>query len=128
VKYIPGAIPHLIAASAMFIVGRYYFKNYFDGYDKTKERFLLAVVCISFSFLNDFGLIIYYATHILPFETFLQYHDFVFLISGPIAIGGLVMLKFWGNVKRKPIWIMGLWCILLHIVMDLFIGESGVWI
>jgi len=124
----PGALLHLIAGCVMFIVGRFYFKNYFDGYDKTKERFLLAIVCISFSLLNDFGLIIYYTTHILPFETFLQYHDFVFLISAPIAIGGLVILKFWGNIKRKPIWIMGLWCILLHIAMDLFIQESGVWL
>jgi len=124
----PGALPHLIAGSAMFIIGRYYFKNYFDGYDKTKERFLLAVVCISFSLLPDFVLIIYYITHILPFEAVLPYHDFTLFVSAPIAIGGLVMLKFWGNVKRKPVWIMGLWCILLHVVMDLFIGESGVWI
>jgi len=65
----PGAIPHLIAGSAMFIIGRYYFKNYFDGDDKTKERFLLLFVCLSFTFIPDFFLILYYTIKIYSFET-----------------------------------------------------------
>jgi len=124
----PGMIPHLIAGSAMSITGRYYFKSYFDGNDKVKERLLLFVVCLSFTFIPDFFLIIHYTTHILSFEAALPYHNFTLFVSAPIAIGGLVILKIWDNVKRKPVWIIGLWCILLHVVMDLFIGESGVWI
>jgi len=124
----PGAIPHLIAASAMFIVGRYYFKRYFDGNDKAKERLLLAVVCLLFSVIPDFFLIIYYTTYMLPFDVLLPYHDFAHLIFSPIAIVSLLLLKYRVDVKRGPIWIMGLWCIMLHIAMDIAIPEFGVWI
>lgn len=126
----PGVIPHLIAGSLMFIIGSYYFKNYFDDNNKTQKLFLLLVVCLSFSLLPDFFLIIYYSTYILPIEVLLEYHNFVFLISGPIAIVGLVILKFGTNIKTKPIWIMGLWCILLHIIMDLLLPHKtvGIWI
>lgn len=126
----PGVIPHLIAGSLMFIIGSYYFKNYFDGDNKTKKLFLLLAVCLSFSILPDFFLIIYYMTYILPIEVFLPYHNFVFLISGPIAVVGLVILKYGIDIKTKPIWIMGLWCILLHITMDLLLPHKtvGIWI
>ena len=120
----PGAIPHLIAASAMFIVGRFYFKRYFDDPDKSWDVLILAVVCLLFSFLPDFFLIIYYTTHVLPFCDFLPYHDLLYLISGPIAIVGLLILKYRVDIERKPIWIMGMWCILLHIVMDFFIPDA----
>ena len=123
----PGAIPHLIAGSAMFIIGRYYFKSYFDGDDKAKERFLLLFVCLSFTFIPDFFLIIYYTTKIFSFETALLYHDFVFIIVGPIAIFFLLLLKFGIKVKTKPVWIMGLWCIILHLIMDFFIPDNGIW-
>jgi hypothetical protein len=122
----PGAIPHLIAGSAMFFIGRYYFKSYFDGDNKLKEKILLAFICLLFSILPDFILVIYYTTHVLPFCTFLPFHDLVHIIFSPIAIIILLILKFKVNTKREPIWIMGLWCIILHIVMDLFLSEHGV--
>ncbi len=121
----PGAIPHLIAGGAMFIIGRYYYRNYFDGEDKFKERILLAAVCLSFSIVPDIILAVYYTTHISAFYTLLPLHNFVHLIFSPIAIIVLLVLKFKVNVKREPIWIMGLWCIILHLVMDLFISEHG---
>lgn len=123
----PGALSHLIAGSAMFIIGRYYFKSYFDEPEKAKKLLLLAVVCLIFSVIPDFVLIIYYTTHVLSFCELLPYHDLVLLISGPIAIIGLLILKFGVDIKTKPVWIMGLWCILLHIAMDLFIQEHGIW-
>jgi len=121
----PGAIPHLIAGSAMFIIGRYYYRSYFDGDNKFKEKILLAVVCLSFSILPDFFLLIYYTTHILPFFTFLPFHDFLHIIFSPIAILVLLILKFKVNAKREPIWIMGIWCIIIHLIIDLFIPEHG---
>jgi len=123
----PGAIPHLIAGSAMFIIGRYYFKSYFDGNDKVKERILLLFVCLSFTFILDFFLIIYYTTHTASFCDFLLYHDFLHLISGPMAIVGLLILKFVVDIKTKPVWIMGLWCMILHVIMDYFIPDFGIW-
>ena len=121
----PGAIPHLIAGSTMFIIGRYYYRSYFDGDNKFKEKILLAVVCLSFSILPDFFLLIYYTTHILPFFTFLPFHDFLHIIFSPIAILVLLILKFKVNAKREPILIMGIWCIIIHIIIDLFIPEHG---
>lgn len=124
----PGAIPHLIAGSLMFIIGRYYFKSYFDGDNKIKKQFLLLVICLSFSVLPDFLLIIHYTTYIFPIEVFLPYHNFVFLISGPIAIVALLILKYGVDIETKPVWIMGMWSILLHISMDLFLPHNTVWI
>ena len=123
----PGVLPHLIAGCAMFFIGRYYFKNYFDGKDKLQEKFILAVVCISFSFIPDFFLILYYTTKIFSFETALLYHEFLFFLIGPIAIISLLILKFGIEVKTKPVWIMGLWCIILHLIMDFFIPDNGLW-
>jgi len=122
----PGAIPHLIAGGAMFIIGRLYYSSYFDGKDKFKERLLLATVCLIFSLIPDFILAIYYTTHISGFYSLLPLHNFVHLIFTPIAIIVLIILKLKVNVKREPIWIIGLWCIIVHIVMDLFIQEHSV--
>ena len=121
----PGVFVHLIAGSAMFFIGRYYFKNYFDGKHKKKERLLLAAVCMSFSLIPDFFLGIYYTTHILPFDFLVKYHIFAHLIFSPIAIAVLLILKYLVNTNRDPVWIMGLWCVVLHIAMDLFIQEIG---
>jgi hypothetical protein len=121
----PGPILHLIAGSAMFIIGRYYFKSYFDEPDKAKKLLLLAGVCLIFSIIPDFFLIIYYTTYIFSYCELLPYHDLLFFISGPIAIIGLLILKFRVDIKAKPVWIMGMWCILLHVTMDLFIPDMS---
>jgi len=121
----PGVIVHLIAGSAMFFIGRYYFKNYFDGGHKKKERLLLAAVCLSFSLIPDLFLGIYYTTHILSFDFLVPYHTFTHFIFSPIAIAVLLILKYLVNINREPVWVMGLWCVVLHIVMDLFIPEIG---
>jgi len=123
----PGFFPHLFAGCAVFVFGRYYFKDYFGGMDKYKERILLAVVCISFSIAPDFLLIIYYTFHMSRFVTFLYYHDIIHYLLFPISIGGLLILKFKVNLKWRPIWIMGFLCILLHITMDSLIQETGIW-
>jgi len=124
----PGALLHLAAGIALVVIGRYYFKSYFEGDNKTKESMLLLVVCLFFSIIPDFFLIIYYTTYILPYETFLIYHDLILLISGPLAIIILLILKYRIDIERKPILIMGMWCILLHITMDLFIPDISIWI
>ena len=103
----PGVLVHLIAGSAMFFIGRYYFKNYFDGDHKKKERLLLAAVCLSFSLLPDFFLGIYYTTHILPFNFLVPYHIFTHLIFSPIAIAVLLILKYLVDTKREPVWVCG---------------------
>ena len=124
----PGGLLHLAAGTAMFVIGRYYYKGYFEGVNKTKESILLLIVCLFFSILPDFFLIIYYTTYVLPFDVFLIFHNIVFIVIGPIAIIILLILKYRVHMKRKPILIMGMWCILLHLVMDLFIPDTSIWI
>jgi hypothetical protein len=117
----PGVIPHLIASSILFVIGKYHFRNYFEGDHKTKEQLLLAGVCIFFSIIPDFFLGIYYTTHLLPYRTLLDYHQFTHLVLSPIAIGALILLIYRVDIKRKPIWIMGVWSISLHLAMDFFV-------
>jgi len=123
----PGVIPHLLAGIAMAILGRFYFKSYFDGKEKIKEKILLVIVCLIFSVIPDIFLIIYYSTKIFSKEFFLPLHDTVYIIIGPIAIFFLILLKYGIELKTKPIWIMGFWSILLHLIMDFFISEFNLW-
>jgi hypothetical protein len=124
----PGALPHLFAGSLMFLVGRFYFRTYFNN--KIKKQFFLLIICLLFSFIPDFFLIIYYSTYLFSFEFFLLYHNIVFLLSVPIAIIAIFILTFGTNIETKPLWIMGFWCIILHIIMDLFLPHNtyGIWI
>ena len=122
----PGVLLHLIAGCAMFFIGRYYFESYFDGDGKTNERLLLVIVCLLFSCAPDFFLGAYYTTHVLPFNILVRYHSFLHVIISPTAIAILLILKYRVDIKREPIWAMGLWCLVLHIAMDWVIPETGV--
>jgi hypothetical protein len=75
-------------------------------------------------------LIIYYITEVLPFCTLLPYHEFVQILAVPIAVTALIFLKFAPDFKHKPLWIIGMWCILLHVTMDILIPDTGmnIWI
>ena len=123
----PGILSHMIAGCAMVIIGRYYYRSYFEGDNKTKKLLLLVVVCLSFSFLPDFLLGIHYTTHIFSRSTILPYHVLIQYYLIPITIVGLVVI-YLVNPKRKPVWIMGLWAIILHIAMDLFIPFKSLFI
>ena len=123
----PGAFTHLAAAGAMFAVGWYYFKEYFQASDKTKKLAYLGIVCVIFTFIPDIFLVIYYTTHVLSFSTLLPYHDALYIIVGPIAVAGIIFLKFGPNIKYKPIFIMGMWCMILHVIMDYFLPDHGIW-
>ena len=123
----PGMIFHLTAGIVMALIGGFYYKSYFENNDKTIELIFLVFSCLFFSILPDFVLIIYYLTHISSFCTAIYYHDFIFLLSAPLAIIGLLILRYWIDIKRKPIFIIGLWCIIVHVIMDFFIEESSIW-
>ena len=125
---LPGALPHLLAGCTMYFIGRYHYKEYFGGDSKTKERLLLAVTCLIFSFIADFVLIIYYLTYIYSFDILCPIHSFVHFLFLIFAIISLFILVLIVNIKRKPIWIMGMWTIILHVLMDFVIPDSGIWI
>jgi uncharacterized membrane-anchored protein len=123
-----GLIPHLIAGCALYLVGRYYYRTYFEGDNKTKKQLILAIVCIAFSLIPDIFLGTYYTTHILSFSTLMPYQIFAHFILIPIAIVILALLIFRFDTKRKPIWIMGIAALALHFIMDLFLEEAGLFI
>ena len=120
-----GLIPHLIAGCALYLIGRYYFKTYFESDNKTKKQLLLAIVCLAFSLVPDIFLGTYYTTHILSFNTLMPYQIFAHFILIPIAIIVLIFLIFRLDTKRKPIWVMGIAALALHFIMDLFLQEAG---
>jgi len=121
----PGLIPHLIAGFALYLIGRYSFRKYFDGAQKNKERILLLFICLLTSVVPDAFLGFYYATNLLPFQTLLPYHVTTHLIITPIAVIIFLLLIIIDS-KRKPIWFLGICSIVLHIIMDQFIQEIGV--
>lgn len=123
----PGILPHIIAGFTMFIIGRYYYRGYFDVDNKIKKLLLLAIVCLSFSLIPDLFLGIHYTTYIFSRRTLMPYHNFTHVALIPIAIVGLLIL-YLINPKRKPVWIMGLWSIILHIAMDFFIHTESLFI
>lgn len=124
----PGAIPHITAGTVLFIIGIYYYKNYFKDENKSIKPFLLAFTCIFFSIIPDIFLIIYYTTYAFSFCSILPYHNLLHIILFITAIVGLLAITFFLNIKNKPIWTMGMWAILLHITMDLSIPDISIWI
>ena len=117
----PGIVTHTLTGIVLSVIGRFYFKNYFDN--EYKKQLLLVITCLSFSFLPDIFLGIYYTTHILPFEVLVRYHIITHIAFCPIAVIVLILMRV--DTKRKTYWAMGLWSIILHLVMDLFIQETG---
>lgn len=120
----PGLIPHLLAGSVLYLIGKYSFRVYFKGDQKLKKKLLLAFVCLTFSFIPDFFLGIYYLTHLEPESVLMSLQEFTHLMLTPIAIGVLLVL-FLVDTKRRPIWIMGASALALHIIMDLLIIETS---
>ena len=124
----PGLIPHLLAGSLLFAIGRIAFRTYFKDDQKFKKTLFLAAVCLTFSILPDFFLGIYYLTHIEPESVLMPYQIFSHYILAPIAAGVLFLLAFLFDTKRRPLWIMGATALVLHVIMDsLFIETSYLW-
>ena len=124
----PGAIPHIIAGFTLFIIGKYYYKNFFNEGNKSKKLFILLFICLSFSFIPDFLLIIYYTTYSFSFCGIIPYHNLLHIILFIIATIVLLVIKFFLNIKSEPIWTMGLLAIIIHPIMDLIIPDTGIWI
>ena len=127
----PGIIPHLIAGISLFLGGGLYLKHISKKEFRTNDRLLLFGVCILFSIIPDFPLGLYYIFNISTKQILLEYHSFLHTIITPISLIillFLIILKFIKKTKKEPIWIMGIICILTHIIMDLYIHEGSLWI
>jgi membrane-bound metal-dependent hydrolase YbcI (DUF457 family) len=120
----PGAVIHLATGSILYVIGRISFRTFFKGDQKLKKELLLVAVCLLFSILPDFFLGIYYLTHLEPESVLMRYQEFSHLILTPVAIGVLIPIILLDK-KRRPIWLMGAIALILHIIMDLYIGETN---
>lgn len=120
----PGAIIHLITGAALYLIGRLSFRTFFKDNQIFKKNLLLAIVCITFSLLPDFFLGIYYLTHLEPASVLMPYQIFTHLQLTPIAIGVLIPIVLLDG-KRRPLWIMGITALILHIMMDFYIMETN---
>ena len=117
----PGIVTHTLTGYVLSIIGRFYFRNYFDN--QYKKQILLVISSLLFSILPDIFLGIYYTTHILPFQVLAHYHTITHIAFFPIAFVVLILMR--ADEKRKPYWAIGLWAIILHLSMDLLIQETG---
>ncbi len=124
----PGIIPHLLTGTGMFLIGEFYFRYKSEKKHPYSDHILLLGITLFFSLFPDFPLGIYYVFHIFTPEALMEFHNLIHTIITPISIAGLLIIKYIINTKREPIWIMGLICIILHITMDAYIHEGGIWI
>lgn len=124
----PGIIPHLLAGTGIFLVGEFYFHYKSKDHHPLSDHVLLLGITLFFSLFPDFPLGLYYMFNIHPLEILMEYHTLLHTIITPLSIVGLLVIKYIINAKREPIWIMGIICILIHIMMDTYIHEGGLWI
>ena len=124
----PGFIPHFIAGNAMFLIGSYCIQTYSHMQNNIKNQLSLYIICITCSIIPDFPLALYYVLHVGSYESLVQPHALLHLIISPAAVILFIALNFIYPVKKKPLWIFGILCILLHILMDATIQETSIWI
>ncbi len=123
----PGIIPHLVAGSFIYLLSEAYLKSKQTQY-LIVDHLILLVMALFFSLFPDFPLGLYYVFNLAPKEFLLQCHVLLHAIITPIALAIFVIVAFFVNSKRKSIWLVGIVCILIHIVMDAFIHEGGIWL
>lgn len=121
-----GFIPHLLAGAFFYFVGRIIYSSYFT--QNKKRKLQLAAICLTFSLIPDVFLGLYYTTGLLSFKALLPYHVITHLILTPAAIILLTVLALAVDTKRRPIWIMGIAALLLHIIMDSYVPETSFFI
>jgi hypothetical protein len=124
VRRMPGALIHLAAGAALYLIGRVTFQRYFNGEQKLKRNLLLLFVCLFFSMVPDFFMGIYYLTHLEPAAVLMPYQILTHLIITPVVIAILSALSYLDRVRR-PLWLMGATALIVHIILDLLIKESN---
>jgi hypothetical protein len=124
----PGFIPHFIAGNAVFLIGSYYIINHTNLDYNLKNKLLLYFICIGCSIIPDFPLGLYYTLHVESYNAMLQPHEILHYIISPVAILIFIILDLLYPIKKRPFWIIGILCIIIHIIMDALIQETGIWI
>ena len=124
----PGEIIHLFTGVGIFIAAEFYLRYKFKNDLKKRDHILLFGVSILFSVIPDFPLGLYYIFNISSKHILLGYHILLHQIITSVSFVLLLFLLFFKKSKTSIIWIVGLICILVHIAMDLYIHEGGIWI
>jgi len=88
---------------------------------------LLYAVCIIGSIIPDFPLGLYYVFHIGSYASLLPVHALFHTIITPSAIILFTVLSIIVDKHKRPIWLLGLMSVFIHIIMDYTIQEMGVW-
>jgi len=117
----PGIITHTFAGIIVSVIGRVYYKDFLDY--KYKKQLIFIITCLTFSVLPDVFLGIYYTTHILDFNVLANYHRITHMLFPIVAIIFLILAR--SDKKRQPYWAIALTAIIVHLIMDLLIIETG---
>ena len=124
----PGFIPHFIAGNAMFLLGSYYIQNHTQLEFHTKNKLILYLICIGGSIIPDFPLAIYYGLHVGSYDALIEPHALLHYIISPVAVVFFISLDLMYPMKNRPLYIIGILSIILHIIMDALIKETGIWL
>jgi hypothetical protein len=122
----PGILPHLAAVFILTYIGLRRYPDYFQGEEETCERYQLFFVVLICSFIPDSILAFHYLTGISSFDVLARFHSILHFLLMWASIILLLLLRYRIEPKRKPLWVMGSWAILLHVIMDIFIPDSGI--
>jgi len=124
----PGIIPHLLAGAGMFLIGEFYFHYKSKITHPSVDHVLLLGVTLFFSLFPDFPLGLYYVFNLYSRQILMEYHNLLHILVTPLSLAGLIIIRYVVKTKKEPIWIMGIICILIHVTMDAYIHEGGIWI
>ena len=128
IKTMPGFLPHFLVGNIIFFVGWQYLKRYSTIEYAKKDYIYLYAICVICSSIPDFPLGLYYLFDVSTFEVLVPYHILLHLIISPIAVGIFIILNILGISNKKSFILLGVICIIIHIIMDAIIEEMGVWI
>lgn len=123
----PGFFPHFLAGNALFLMGKYYM-HVKDTNVTVKKQLGLYTICIISSIIPDTFLGVYYTLHIGNPALIGTMHTFLHYIISPTSLFIFLILDVISPLKYKFFWIIGIICILVHVIMDVFIQETGIWI
>ena len=96
----PGIITHFIAGSALIILGRLYFNEFFHDKQKNDSIKLVAAGLIC-TYIPDIPLGLYYGFHIFSYYYLLPYHILFTMIIGPSAIAVFLTMDYIGIIKKN---------------------------
>jgi len=121
-----GVLVHLCAGLLISIVAILYYRKYFE---KNEELlFILPFIAVWFSVFPDVFLGLYYILGISTFPVAVGIHMMAHTIFFVVSLVAVILLKFRIDIPNEPLFVIVFVSMVVHIIMDFFVPEMGIWI